>query len=745
MTIAVAIILAVMCVLISMKIFLLLGVLLVLAFLFKSTKSVAFFSLTLVAGVFFWFFDNQNHSQFQVGGLEGAVTLNEGIVVDGDTFRAQVLYQGERFQMSYKLTSEQEQKQFMQLNYGDKLNVNGELEIPGKNRNKDQFNYQDFLYRKQIHWLLKVNAIEPLSENDASWLHRIKNFRKSQLEKIDTELDSQIAPYVASLIYGDRTTIESSVYESYQRLGVVHLLAISGLHVNLIIAGFLLLFRRLGFQIEKTAIIMITMLPLYCLMTGANAPVVRAVIMAICLTGGRLLPIRVTSLQALCFSFVVVFVFNPYAILEIGFQLSYAVSFAIILSGRKILRKVSSNLLSALYISLISTISGIAIMSYHFYEFSVVGVFFNIIYVPLFTFIMLPLSFLTIFLLNLLPALLSIPSVVMKMAVNMSEALALMLQKMPFTTWVTGRPGPILLISLLILVLYFFYYWERTGKVCRYLIPICLCLFIGTVNLSGKVSIIDVGQGDSILIQLPWNKGVYVIDVGGQIFLEKEEWKKRKEPFSVGKNIVTPVLKAKGISQIDKLIVTHSHADHMEGLVDVNKMIRIKELIYAEGGETKDIMKKALQALSNVPTRAVLAGYSWVKGDATFQVISPVERGEGQNNDSIVISALLDGKRWLFTGDIEKETELALLENPLIEADILKVGHHGSKSSTTQDFVDKVKPAISLISCGVGNRFGHPRKETLDTLESAGSQIYRTDQRGEIIYTFSKGFSFGLE
>lgn len=231
----------------------------------------------------------------------------------------------------------------------------------------------------------------------------------------------------------------------------------------------------------------------------------------------------------------------------------------------------------------------------------------------------------------------------------------------------------------------------------------------------------------------------------GKFFLEKEEWKKRKEPFSVGKNIVTPVLKAKGISQIDKLIVTHSHADHMEGLVDVNKMIRIKELIYAEGGETKDIMKKALQALSNVPTRAVLAGYSWVKGDATFQVISPVERGEGQNNDSIVISALLDGKRWLFTGDIEKETELALLENPLIEADILKVGHHGSKSSTTQDFVDKVKPAISLISCGVGNRFGHPRKETLDTLESAGSQIYRTDQRGEIIYTFSKGFSFGLE
>ncbi|EUJ36866.1 hypothetical protein PWEIH_11945 [Listeria weihenstephanensis FSL R9-0317] len=745
MTITMAIILAVLCLSISTNILLLLGILLVISFLFKRSKLVVFFSLTLVAGGFFWFSDNQNSSQHAAGELTGTVTLNDGIVIDGDAFRAQVLYQGERFQLSYKITSEQEQKEFMKLNYGDQLQVAGELEAPEQNRNKNQFNYQAFLYRKQVHWLLKTNTVQPMAGKSTSWIYSLKNFRKKQLEKIDTEMDPQIAPYIASLIYGDRSYVETSVYESYQRLGVVHLLAISGLHVNLIISGLLLLLRRLGFQIEKTAIIVMCLLPLYCFMTGGNAPVVRAAIMTICLMAGRLSPIRVTSLQALCASFILVFLFNPYSIFEIGFQLSYAVSFAIILSGRKILRKVSSSILSSLYISLISTVSGIAVMSYHFYEFSIVGVFLNIIYVPLFTFILLPLSFLAIFCLNIAPFLLFIPSVIMKMAVNISESLATLLQKIPFTTWITGRPDQILLLLLIIFTIYFFYSWEKTGKAYRYLIPICLCLLIGTINITGKVSFIDVGQGDSVLIQLPWNKGTYVIDVGGQMAFEKEAWAERKEPFSVGKNIVTPVLKANGISKVDKLIVTHSDADHMEGLIDVGKAIQIKELIYAEGAETKGIMKKALQALPNIPAKAILSGYRWKKGDATFQVISPTKKGEGGNNDSIVISALLDQKRWLFTGDIEKETEQALLEDPLIKADILKVGHHGSKTSTTPTFIDKVEPSISIISCGVANRFGHPREETLATLRNSNTTIYRTDLQGEIIYTFSKGFTFGIE
>ncbi|MBC2163158.1 DNA internalization-related competence protein ComEC/Rec2 [Listeria booriae] len=745
LTATIAIISAVICTIISTKTFLLLGILLILALLFKRSNLVVFFSIALAAGGFFWFSDNQNQSVLESGELEATATLNDGITIDGDAFRAQVMYRGERLQLSYKIASQKEQQQLKQLKYGDQLQINGVLEAPEKNRNKDQFNYQAFLYHKKVHWLWKANSLKPTHISNESLLHTLKNFRKSQLEKIDATLDNKIAPYIASLIYGDRSYVDATVYDNYQRLGVVHLLAISGLHVNLIVSGFLLLLRRLGFQIEKTAITIMCLLPLYCLMTGGNAPVVRAAVMTICLMLGNLLPIRITSLQALCCSFMLVFLFSPYCVFEIGFQLSYAVSFAIILSGRKIMRRTSSNLLNSLYVSLISTISGIAVMSYHFYEFSIVGVFLNIIYVPLFTFILLPLSFLLLFCLNVIPILLVVPTAIMKIAVTVSETFAVLLQSIPFTTWVTGRPSSVFVILLVILTFFFFYQWEKTGKVCRYLIPIALCLFISSVNWTGKVSLIDVGQGDSILIQLPWNKGNYVIDVGGQMAFEKEEWAERKEPFSIGKNIVAPVLKSRGISKVDKLIVTHSDADHMEGLIDVGHMIRIKELIYADGGETKSIMKKALQALPETPTRKVVAGYSWRIGESTFQVISPTIRGEGGNNDSIVIAATLDNRKWLFTGDIEAETEQALLDNPLIKADILKVGHHGSKTSTTPAFIDKVKPDFAIISCGLGNRFGHPREETLTTLEDAQATIYRTDLQGEVRYTFSEGFSFGLE
>lgn len=178
-----AIILAVLCLSISTNILLLLGILLVISFLFKRSKLVVFFSLTLVAGGFFWFSDNQNSSQHAAGELTGTVTLNDGIVIDGDAFRAQVLYQGERFQLSYKITSEQEQKEFMKLNYGDQLQVAGELEAPEQNRNKNQFNYQAFLYRKQVHWLLKTNTVQPMAGKSTSWIYSLKKFSEKTIGK----------------------------------------------------------------------------------------------------------------------------------------------------------------------------------------------------------------------------------------------------------------------------------------------------------------------------------------------------------------------------------------------------------------------------------------------------------------------------------------------------------------------------------------------------------------------------------
>ncbi|EAF0470755.1 MBL fold metallo-hydrolase, partial [Listeria monocytogenes] len=276
------------------------------------------------------------------------------------------------------------------------------------------------------------------------------------------------------------------------------------------------------------------------------------------------------------------------------------------------------------------------------------------------------------------------------------------------------------------------------------LICFCFLCYFSSFNFSGKVSFIDVGQGDSILIQLPYNQGNYLIDTGGQLPFEKEAWAKKRKPFTIGESTLTPVLKSKGINSLDKVIITHSDADHMEGLDDLQKNITINELIYAKGAENKPIMKEALAAMPKVKQTIILAGAKWQIGENSFECLYPDKAGEGGNDDSIVLKAVLDDKVWLFTGDLEANGEMGISEQP-IKADILKVGHHGSKTSSSKEFIQKVKPTFAVISCGLNNRFGHPHEETINTLETAGVTILRTDVQGEIIYTFGKGFEATLK
>ncbi|EJB4752739.1 DNA internalization-related competence protein ComEC/Rec2, partial [Listeria monocytogenes] len=185
-------------------------------------------------------------------------------------------------------------------------------------------------------------------------------------------------------------------------------------------------------------------------------------------------------------------------------------------------------------------------------------------------------------------------------------------------------------------------------------------------------------------------------------------------------------------------------ADHMEGLDDLQKNITINELIYAKGAENKPIMKEALAAMPKVKQTIILAGAKWQIGENSFECLYPDKAGEGGNDDSIVLKAVLDDKVWLFTGDLEANGEMGISEQP-IKADILKVGHHGSKTSSSKEFIQKVKPTFAVISCGLNNRFGHPHEETINTLETAGVTILRTDVQGEITYTFGKGFEATLK
>lgn len=224
----------------------------------------------------------------------------------------------------------------------------------------------------------------------------------------------------------------------------------------------------------------------------------------------------------------------------------------------------------------------------------------------------------------------------------------------------------------------------------------------------------------------------------------KEAWQKRRTESSVGKNTLIPVLKAKGITSLDKVFVTHAHADHMGELETLAKEIRIQEIYISKGTSKKGMLKHTLEVLNRIPVIEIAKGDVVGTNEYPFEVLSPRKPSENTNNDSLVLRARLGGLIWLFTGDAEREIEQELLQEE-IRADVLKAGHHGSKTSSSAAFVAKVQPSWALISCGVNNHFGHPNQETLATFEKNQVEVLRTDQNGMIVYRFFGGFQTKLK
>ncbi|MGC7132368.1 DNA internalization-related competence protein ComEC/Rec2 [Listeria ivanovii] len=713
--------------------------LLIFAFRKKSKLLFLFILVYLFTSCFLFLVDKMNESSHTAGEFSGNCQLINDLKVDGDSFQAVVRCEKEKFQLTYKIPTEEEQKRLKNLVYGQFVSINGSLEEPSVNRNQNQFNYKDYLQHKNMNYLLQAATLHVSKPTSPSILMRIQNVRLRLVNHLTEQISSEINPYFLALIAGDKNGFDTDMYEAYQQMGVVHLLAISGLHVNLLIGAIYFLFLRVGIIRERAILFLLIFLPFYVVLTGANAPVIRAATMTGLLLLSERISSRWSSFSVICLSFILFFFLQPYIIYEVGFQLSFAVSFGIILSSRQLLRRQQHPLAKSLAISFISTMMSSVVMMYHFYSFSWVGIFFNLLYVPIFAMIILPGCFL-IFLLSLISSkLIIIPEKALTIFIQVIESLTDLLAKIPYQTIITGRPTTVMFVLLIITILLFFYRWQKKSFPIGLFIGFCCLCYLSSFNFTGKVSFIDVGQGDSILIQLPYNQGNYLIDTGGQLPFSKESWAIKKKPYTVGGSTLTPVLKSKGIRTLDKVIITHSDADHMEGLDDLQKNITIKELIFAKGAENKTIMKQTLKVMPEVKRTIILAGAKWQVGNSTFECLYPEQSGNGGNDDSIVLKANLDNKIWLFTGDLESSGERAILDKP-IQADILKVGHHGSKTSSSKEFIQKVTPKFAIISCGVENQFGHPHEETIKTLEDRNVTIIRTDLSGEINYTFGAGF-----
>jgi competence protein ComEC len=494
---------------------------------------------------------------------------------------------------------------------------------------------------------------------------------------------------------------------------------------------------------------LLILLPIYVILTGGSPSVIRSAMMIflVLLTAKWQARLKLFPIDAISLAFIAYLFNSPMVIFDAGFQLSFSVSLIIILSAPYILQSYQRNLTRMLATSLAAQVEALPFLLYHYFEVSLIGIIANMVYIPLFSFVYLPGLYLLFFIQFIFGKTPLILTKLFLAIITFANRLISYLSGLSFFRLIPGRPSWLFLILYVLLLLAIFYLWEAKNYLQRklYLVILSGLLVVSQpswnwIDPYGEVTMIDVGQGDSILIHFPHGKGNYLIDTGGTIHFGEEKWKERAKAFEVGRDVVVPFLKGKGITKIDKLILTHGDMDHIGGAFSIIKELKVKQILMpavTEPSTTElDIIKEANKR--KIPIVKVSEGDHWTNEENLFYILSPEKNYAGERNGgSIAFITQLGGQKWFFGGDLDQEGEEKIIKKyPNLDIDVLKAGHHGSKTSSAESFINQITPKIALISAGENNRFGHPHQEVLERLEKTKTIILRTDQQGAITYKF---------
>ncbi|KIQ94758.1 ComEC family competence protein [Anoxybacillus thermarum] len=694
------------------------------------------------AYLFFLLWGNwiDRHNVTALSGHETALFVRfvAPIHIDGDQIKTVVQWKHERLQLIYRLRTEEEKYEWDALQIGTACLVKGALERPSLPTNPYAFNYRRYLFYDRIHWIVRPASLQRCIRTHVTWVERLQIVRQQGIRYIQDHFPRGVSAFMQALIYGERSDIEPTVLSSYQKLGLIHLLAISGLHMTLLAGGCFYLFIRFGITRERATVILLCCIPLYVILSGAAPSVMRAAMMTSCFL---LFSSRLRTLDALSAACLLLLLKDPYMIFHLGFQLSFLVCFALIICS-SFIQNERSMIRQLFMTSFIAQIGALPILLYHFYEVSILSIPLNIMFVPLYSFVILPLLFLAFFIHIFAPPVSSIITYILTLVIEHTNRLVMSLANAFLLT--LGRPPMWLLIAYIISIVLFFLSFEYKQIVFRFsLIFVIIVHFIWPFfRPSGEVVMLDVGQGDSIYIELPYRKAIYMIDTGGTMSFGDEPWRRRKQSFRVGEDVIVPFLKAKGVRALDALIVTHGDFDHIGDASDVLNAVRVRKLFV--GMHKNDLLQTVIaHAISKgTHVQMVKSGDRWTVGKAQFYILSPFGNEETTNDGSIVLYAFMGGAYWLFTGDLEEKGEQQLITMyRSLPVDILKVGHHGSKTSTSEPFLRHIRPKVALISVGRRNRYGHPHREVLKRLRDYHVRTFRTDEHGAIVIRFSKRIS----
>lgn len=679
--------------------------------------------------------------------FSGSVVIESIPKTDGNRFSATVSTNDERLAAFYNIQTEREKEALKDVEPGMSCHMTGEVRPPKHATISNGFHYDQFLKSKGIHAIYLPQSIKDCTKNDRPSYY-LQKMRQKGLRFLENHVPKNSVGIVQALIFGDRDLIDPDTLRDYQMLGIIHLLAISGLHVQTLLACLFWCLLRAGVTRETARILLMCFLPVYAFLTGAAPSVLRACLMAGIYLVMTSLPkeMKQPSAVVLSATFLFLLAIHPLYLFDIGFQLSFVVTFFILLST-SILSQAKSAVMQLFLISFVAQFASLPVLLYHFQQFSLLSIPLNMIFVPFYTTVVLPLSLL-FFLLSIIylplgQMLFQLLGSVIQLSHQLSAHMAVFdgfnLIFMKSTWW-----HILLEVSAIVFLLFMV---ECNSSMKSYIVPILLLIGVLSVHYftpnflrKGEVTMLDVGQGDSLFIQLPYRKGHLLVDTGGRLSFDDEPWKKRRKVSTIGDQTLIPFLHSKGIAKLDVLILTHADQDHMGEAIRLIKRNKVKRLAipkgFARNPEDEKLLKEAAE--KGIMIDELERGDQLQVGEHIFEVLHPSQdMVTSKNNDSLVLSFTLGGKRFLFTGDLEHEGERDIIEAyPHLRADVLKVGHHGSKGSTSDEWLQHLKPSIALISAGERNRYQHPHQDVLKKLKDHQTKVYRTDRDGSVTFEF---------
>ncbi|ABV09694.1 DNA internalization-related competence protein ComEC/Rec2 [Streptococcus gordonii] len=654
--------------------------------------------------------------QTQPAPARQVLVLPDTVKVNGDSLSFRGRIDGRLYQLYYKLASPREKKTFQKLTDLVTLEIEAEFNLAEERRNFSGFDYQAYLKSQGIYRTVKISRImssrSSQSTNPFDWL---SVWRRKALVFIKSTFPSPMSHYMTGLLFGDLDIDFAEMNGLYSSLGIIHLFALSGMQVGFFMDVFRKILLRIGLRMETVDWLQFPLSFLYAGLTGFSVSVVRSLVQKLLSQFG------VRRLDNFAMTMLVLMLLMPSFLLTTGGVLSCAYAFIITMLDFED----SSGFRKAVLESLSISLGILPLLIYYFAEFQPWSILLTFLFSIVFDTFMLPLLSL-IFLISPLFAFTQV-----NVFFQWLEMVIRWVASLSTRPIILGQPNlPLLIILLLVLALLYDFRKQKKIRAGLSLLAILL-FFLSKHPLQNEITVVDIGQGDSIFLRDVRGRTI-VIDTGGRVEIgKKEAWQERVRKSNAETTLI-PYLKSRGVDHLDQLVLTHTDTDHMGDMLELAKHFSIREIYVSKGSMTQvDFVDKLKKMKAKV--HVVEVGDRLPIFDSALEVLYPLGQGDGGNDDSIVLYGEFFRTKFLFTGDLEAPGEGQMVTAyPDLRVDVLKAGHHGSKGSSSPEFLEHIKPKLALISAGKNNRYQHPHKETLDRFEKIQTKIFRTDEQGAI-------------